>query len=103
VDWDARDNAYRCASLASEGFIHCSWPEQVVASASRFFLGQRGLVLLVIDPARVMPEIRCEAAANGEIFSHIYGPLSEDAVVDVLAFEPAADGSTAIYRSGISA
>ena len=96
ADWQARDDVYRCASLVSEGFIHCSWPEQVVATASRFFKGQRGLVLLVIDAARVVPEIRCEAAANGEMFPHIYGPLNADAVIEVLAFDPGVDGSFAL-------
>jgi uncharacterized protein (DUF952 family) len=96
ADWEARDSAYRCASLVSERFIHCSWPEQVVATASRFFHAQRGLVLLVIDPAGVVADIRCEAAANGEMFPHIYGPLNADAVVSVLGFDPGVDGSFAL-------
>jgi uncharacterized protein (DUF952 family) len=95
-DWDARDAAYRSASLATEGFIHCSRPEQVVATAARFFHGQRGLVLLVIDPDRVAAEIRDELAENGQMFPHIYGPLNADAVVAVLPFEPAADGGFAL-------
>lgn len=47
---------YRCRSLDSEGFILCSTPDQVVEVANYLFRGQRGLVLLVIDPESVVPE-----------------------------------------------
>jgi uncharacterized protein (DUF952 family) len=112
----------RGKTLAEEGFIHCSHAHQVVRVADAIYRGTRGLVLLVIDPAAVRAEIREEAlgrvgpgseggadrpagwgrgggeatdrlAGAGERFPHIYGPLNADAVVDVLPFEPAADGS----------
>ena len=80
--------------LAEEGFIHCSHAHQVVPVADAIYRGTPGLVLLVIDPAAVRAEIREEALCNsGERFPHIYGPLNVDAVVDVLPFEPTADGS----------
>ena len=44
---------YRAASLATEGFMHCSQLQQVVGVANAFYAGQRGLALLVIDPARL--------------------------------------------------
>ena len=95
----------RGKTLAEEGFIHCSHAHQVVRVADAIYRGTRGLVLLVIDPAAVRAEIREEALGRvgrvrgaagwpaGERFPHIYGPLNADAVVDVLPFEPAADGS----------
>jgi uncharacterized protein (DUF952 family) len=84
----------RGKTLAEEGFIHCSHAHQIVRVADAIYRGTRGLVLLVIDPAAVRAEIREEALGGaGERFPHIYGPLNADAVVDVLPFEPAADGS----------
>jgi uncharacterized protein (DUF952 family) len=98
----------RGKTLAEEGFIHCSHAHQVVSVADAIYRGTTGLVLLVIDPAAVRAEIREEAlgrvgpgpgggadrlAGAGERFPHIYGPLNVDAVVDVLPFEPTADGS----------
>ncbi len=93
-DWrEAQESGeYRAASLASEGFIHCSTPAQVAATANRFYRGQRGLVLLVIDAGRLVPEVRYEAA-DGSLFPHLYGPLNLDAVVEVQEFEPEEDGA----------
>lgn len=85
---------YSAASLASEGFIHCSTPAQAVATAERFYAGQHGLLLLVIDSARLQPEVKYEPGSDKpeELFPHIYGPLNLDAVVRVLDFEPDASG-----------
>lgn len=97
-DWTKAQAAgqYTAASLENEGFIHTSTLEQVAATANRFYRGQSGLVLLVIDPGKVMPEVRYEPVQiNGseQRFPHIYGPLNLDAVVDVLDFNPVSDGS----------
>ena len=91
-DWERaeRDGIYRAASLETEGFIHCSTPAQVVGTATRFYRGQTGLVLLVIDAEKLQAEVRYEDA-DGQMFPHIYGPLNLDAVTRVLPFEPSAD------------
>lgn len=83
---------YRADSLATEGFIHCSTPEQVIGTAGLFFRGRTGLVLLVIDPERVAAEIKYEDA-GGVFFPHVYGPLELDAVTKVVPFPPDADGT----------
>ncbi len=93
--------AYRGDTLASEGFIHCSPPEQIVAVANRFYRGQTGLALLVIDRARVQAPVRDENLEGGEtLFPHIYGPLNLDAVVDVVDFPPRADGGFSAPKIG---
>lgn len=84
--------SYQSDSWDSEGFIHCSALEQVCRVADLHFRGQTGLVLLLIEPARVLPEIRYEAPHGEERFPHIYGPLNIDAVVRVVAFAPGDDG-----------
>lgn len=92
-DWEkARERGeYRAASLDSEGFIHLSTPGQVAATANRFYSGQTGLVLLVIDAACLPSEVRYEAA-DGALFPHLYGPLPLEAVVEVRDFETGEDG-----------
>ena len=95
-DWDAARAAksYTADSFASEGFIHCSTAEQVIATANRIFKGRRDLVLLSIDSARVKPAIRYENLAGGaSLFPHIYGALALDAVVAAHDFPPKEDGS----------
>lgn len=93
-DWEIARQAgeYTAASLASEGFIHCSTPGQVVKTANRFYRGQTDLVLLIIDAGRVTAEIKYEAA-DTDLFPHIYGPINLDAVVGAREFAPDADGT----------
>ena len=87
------EGSYRPQAFAAEGFIHCSTREQVVRVADARFRGQRGLVLLCIDTERVAAEIVYENLEGGrELFPHIYGALNADAVVEILEFEPGADG-----------
>lgn len=89
--------AYAADSLASEGFIHCSTAEQVIATANRIFKGRRDLVLLSIDSDRVKPEIRYENLEGGtNLFPHIYGALALEAVAAVHDFPPRVDGSFAL-------
>lgn len=94
ADWQAALEAgiYGADSLETEGFIHCSTAQQIVATANRFYAGQSDLLLLHIDPQALAAELRWEMA-DGQDFPHIYGPINLDAVVEVEAFNPDADGS----------
>jgi len=89
-----QSGAYVADTLGGEGFIHCSKPDQILRVANTFYSGQSGLVLLVIDPARLRSEVRWEPGTDmaGELFPHIYGPINLDAVLEVLDFQPGADG-----------
>lgn len=80
-------------TLGSDGFIHCSTPQQVIKVANALFRGEKGLVLLSIEPSKVRPEVRYEKSEAGEPYPHIYGPLNTEAVVKVLSFEPSKDGT----------
>jgi len=84
---------YRGDTLATEGFIHCSTPEQVVEVANLRFRARTDLCLLVIDPTRVNPKILYEDGGNGTMYPHIYGPLNLSAVRAVIPFRPLSDGS----------
>jgi uncharacterized protein (DUF952 family) len=88
-----RAGEYRAPSLDTEGFIHCSYADQIVATAQRYYRGQARLALLEIDPARLRSELRVEALGTPEPYPHIYGPLNLDAVIAVHDFPPLADGS----------
>ncbi|HTL87815.1 MAG TPA: DUF952 domain-containing protein [Leptolyngbya sp.] len=87
---------YRADSLGTEGFIHCSTADQLVRTANKFYRGQSSLVVLVIDPDRVEPEVKYEAVEGVGIFPHIYGELNVDAIVQMIDFPPSADGSFAL-------
>jgi uncharacterized protein (DUF952 family) len=91
--WQAAQSKaeYRGDTLESEGFIHCSKPDQVLETANRYFAGRQNLVLVWIDLQRVKAEIRWEAA-GGQVFPHIYGALNLDAVVAADDFPSDPDG-----------
>jgi uncharacterized protein (DUF952 family) len=86
--WQSAQQAgeYTAPSLATEGFIHCSTAGQVVAVAERFYAGQHGLVLLILDSKRIRSEVRYEPGADkpDELFPHVYGPINLDAVTRVV-------------------
>ncbi len=90
--------AYRADSLESEGFIHCSRPEQVLRVANAYYRGQPDMLLLWIDPQKVTSEIRWEASGK-DTFPHIYGPLNLEAVIGVRDFPPEEDGGFRVLPS----
>ncbi|MDX6728249.1 MAG: hypothetical protein QOK49_3054 [Baekduia sp.] len=72
-------------SLETEGFIHCSTPGQVVATADRIFAGSGDLLLLVIDPEQLTAPLKYERAADvGEDFPHVFGTIDLAAVTDTM-------------------
>ena len=85
---------YRLDTLATEGFIHCSTPQQVLGPANEFYRGRSDLVLLIIDPVRLEARLVYEDSyESGTIFPHIYGPLNLEAVINVLPFPARPDGT----------
>lgn len=79
-------------SLEEEGFVHCSFPHQVQATADRYYRGRDDIVLLRIDPDLVGAEVRVEEASNGEGFPHVYGPIPVSAVTSAERVPMGRDG-----------
>ena len=75
---------YVAPSLETEGFIHCSEEQQVKGVLERYYKGKTDLVKLVIDTARLRPELKYELASSvNEEFPHVFGPINVDAVIRV--------------------
>jgi uncharacterized protein (DUF952 family) len=93
-EWETAQatGVYRAASLETEGFIHCSRPDQILRVANLYFIGIVDLVLLWIDPARVVETI-CWEAVDGDTYPHIYGVLNLDAVSKAEPLIPQTDGT----------
>ena len=87
-----RQGAYRAPSLETEGFVHFSKPNQVVAVANVLYHGQKDLVLLCVSPEKLVAELEYEVGTD-EAYPHLYGPLNLGAVVNVVAFSPQPDGT----------
>lgn len=92
-DWAAAGAIYAPAGFASEGFVHCSYPAQLLGPANALFVGRNDLVLLVIDPARLTATVKVEDCYDeGQAYPHVYGPIERVAVVRVAPFRPGPDG-----------
>jgi len=74
---------YAADSLAAEGFIHCSFAEQLDGVLERYYSGVRRVTILEIDPGKLMAIVVEEQSTNNEIYPHIFGPINIDAVVGV--------------------
>ena len=90
------DGSYRAGSLQTEGFIHCSTLSQVLPVAHLYYKGQRGLIVLEIEPSLLSPDLKWEPPSGGapppgvpvgDMFPHVYGPINVNAVVKVVDIE----------------
>jgi uncharacterized protein (DUF952 family) len=81
---DARESGeYRPESLEREGFVHCSFPEQVVGVANARYREVENLCVVELASAQ-LDEIRVEDSyGEGRVFPHVYGPLPTKAEVAV--------------------
>ncbi len=82
--WEAfTGESYEAASLAEEGFIHCSFADQLGGVLGRYYSGVSSVVVLGIDPKKLTSKLVSEPSTGGEFYPHIYGPINRDAVVSV--------------------
>ncbi|HAJ36145.1 MAG TPA: DUF952 domain-containing protein [Chloroflexi bacterium] len=92
--WDAQRSqpVFTPASLAAEGFIHCTAePEKLQQVANRFYRDIPGpFIIVCIAAARLDAELRWELV-DGHTFPHIFGPLNWEAVERILPFPRQAD------------
>ncbi|WP_019910294.1 DUF952 domain-containing protein [Paenibacillus sp. HW567] len=96
TEWEAAvvNGVYKGNTLETEGFIHCSPVDKMVAVADYNFKGVKGLILLCIEESKVTSEVKWEDLYNeGSKYPHIYGELNLDAVLKTVAFEPNPDGT----------
>ena len=77
---------------ARDGFIHFSTAAQVAETAARHFQGAVDHVLVAIDAARLGQALTWETSRGGDLFPHLYGPLSVDAVLWAVPLPLGADG-----------
>jgi uncharacterized protein (DUF952 family) len=93
-EWAAFDSdLYWAASLATEGFIHCSFADQLDAVLQRYYSGAEWVVVLEIESERLMSRMIKEPSTNNEIYPHIYGPINRDAIVSVVERKLASDST----------
>lgn len=94
-DWEnsAENGEYAVESLESEGFIHCSFDEQLAGVLERYYKGAGEVLVLEIDPELLGPKLVIEPSTGGDLYPHIYGKINVDAVTGTrrIAAPPASD------------
>ncbi len=73
--------SYEAESLATEGFIHCSYEHQLDAVLERYYKDAKEVIILSIETDKVLAKLVEEPSTGDEIYPHIYGRLNHNAVV----------------------
>src|ERR1700679_620518 len=76
----------------ADGFIHLSCGWQLGATLDKHYSGVDGLVLAAVDLSRLGDTVRWEPSRGGQLFPHIHGVLTMDAVVSAAPVERTANG-----------
>ena len=93
--WQEAEQAglFRGAPLdARDGFIHFSTAPQVAETAARHFAGATGQVLVAVDVATLGERLKWETSRGGDLFPHLYGALSLEAVLWAVPLPLGPDG-----------
>jgi uncharacterized protein (DUF952 family) len=89
-----RDGLFRGSPAdVADGYIHLSCGSQLAATLDKHFNGVSGLVLAAVDLSRIGDAVRWEPSRGGQLFPHIYGALTMDAVIFVVPLERTPDGA----------
>jgi uncharacterized protein (DUF952 family) len=73
---------YAPSSLASEGFVHCSYAPSVHETVALYFAADARLRVLEIDPRLLTAAIDVAETPRGPM-PHVLGPIPRSAVVAV--------------------
>ncbi len=74
---------YEAESLTTEGFIHCSFTEQLEGVLERYYRGVERVLIMEIEPEKLTSKLINEPSTNDEVYPHIYGKINMDAIVEI--------------------
>ena len=77
------ESFYEAESLRSEGFIHCSYRNQLPEVLERYYKNAEKVFILHINPNLLTSKIISEPSTNREVYPHIYGEINRQAIVEV--------------------
>lgn len=82
--WEAAQDsgALAAPSLATEGFLHCAFADQVGGVIERHWRGAGEIMALTLDPQLLAGRLHVErSAGSGQDYPHLYGELPLAAVL----------------------
>jgi uncharacterized protein (DUF952 family) len=74
---------YEAESLQTEGFIHCSFAEQISGVLDRYYKTAEKVLILHLETDKLTSKLVEEPSTNNEIYPHIYGKINRDAIVEI--------------------
>lgn len=77
------ENFYEADSLSVEGFIHCSFAEQLETVLRRHYKDVKKVLVLQIEPEKLAAKLVAEPSTNNEIYPHIYGKINRGAIIGI--------------------
>ena len=84
---------YAPPSLAAEGFVHCSYLEQVEPVANALYRDAANLLVVELDPGALdAPVVVEDSYGSGSAYPHVYGPIPVWAQIGEHALMRDADG-----------
>ena len=84
----------------ADGYIHLSTAAQLTETVDKHFAGETDLHLAAVDLEALGDKIRWEESRGGQLFPHIYGPLTLDTVVAYSPLERNEDGTVRLPVTG---
>ena len=83
--WDKFKNEdfYEAESLQTEGFVHCSFAEQLEMVLERYYKDAEKVLILEIETDELTSKLVNEPSTNDEIYPHIYGKINKNAIVGI--------------------
>lgn len=82
-----RNQDYRCASLDTEGFIHCCDQRQLKGVVARYYSDVDDVQLMILDVEMLDAPLILENTVGGdELFPHVYGPINAACILDIVPF-----------------
>ena len=75
--------SYEADSLMAEGFIHCSFENQIEAVLERYFSNVEKVIILHLETDLLTEKLVVEPSTNGELYPHIYGKINRKAIVKI--------------------
>jgi uncharacterized protein (DUF952 family) len=76
----------------ADGYIHFSTAAQAPETAAKWFAGRTGLTLVAVEADALGENLRWEPSRGGDLFPHLYAPLSIRKVVWARPLPLGADG-----------
>lgn len=87
-------------SLASEGFVHLSYADQLAGTLLAHFGDAPPQCLLEVAPERIADALRVEPSRGGDLFPHLYRALRSEDVLRWWPLSRAENGSWSLPRLG---